>query len=220
MPQTCWHDFQYGAYKGHILDNEIEILFDLKIPAGKRFFSVEEIPALTSQAICTSDENKGESGVSKAMMTDRITREHANQLREAILAGKVTTLDPTTYSPYPDSHRLIGAMIYSLVTQAQLIQFAATLGIKAVPNNDDGNAASDLEELQENDIWGEHSTNMLRKLAEASRRFWSLYDPEDPSTAPTNELVQGWLKQQGMTANIAKAMATILRADGLRTGRR
>nr|WP_314862426.1 hypothetical protein [uncultured Undibacterium sp.] len=68
--------------------------------------------------------------------------------------------------------------------------------------------------------WGTHSTILLEKLAKAATKFWSLYDPSDPSTAPTNEQVQTWLMSEGVKERNAEVMATILRADGLATGRR
>lgn len=68
--------------------------------------------------------------------------------------------------------------------------------------------------------WGRHSTSLLRKLAEAADRFWKNYDPDDPSTAPTNEQVTSWLIEQGVAKRNAELMATLLRADGLPTGPR
>ncbi len=69
--------------------------------------------------------------------------------------------------------------------------------------------------------WGTHETSLLRHLGAAADRWWKLYDPERPDTAPTNKEVVDWLtNERGVTENIAKAIATILRADGLRTGPR
>ena len=68
--------------------------------------------------------------------------------------------------------------------------------------------------------WGRYETELLRKLAQAANRFWKNYDPADISTAPTNEQIEGWLIGQKVTRPSAKAIATILRADGLQTGRR
>jgi hypothetical protein len=68
--------------------------------------------------------------------------------------------------------------------------------------------------------FGGHETRRLRILAEASRKFWARYDPDDPSTAPTNDEVIRWITAQGVSAHLAKVMATILRANGLPTGRR
>ena len=62
--------------------------------------------------------------------------------------------------------------------------------------------------------------DLLRKLAGAAQRFWSNYDPADPTTAPTNQQVIDWLKGQGVSERTAEIMATILRADGLPTGPR
>lgn len=69
--------------------------------------------------------------------------------------------------------------------------------------------------------WGAHHTEALGHLEAAANRFWVLYDPAEPSTAPTNEMVAGWLRQErGVTKERAAAIASILRADGLRTGPR
>lgn len=68
--------------------------------------------------------------------------------------------------------------------------------------------------------WGNHETDLLRKLSEAAIKFWKNYDPEDASTAPTNQQVIDWLKSQRVSERVAQTMATILRADGLPTGPR
>lgn len=67
--------------------------------------------------------------------------------------------------------------------------------------------------------WGNYSTASLEKLAEAAKEFWCDYAPRD-AKPPTNDEVSSWLKVRGVTDNIAKAMATILRPDDLATGRR
>jgi len=68
--------------------------------------------------------------------------------------------------------------------------------------------------------WGRYETKSLRKLAQAADRFWKNYDPADPSTAPTNAQVAKWQIEEKVTPRIADAIASILRADGLQTGRR
>lgn len=68
--------------------------------------------------------------------------------------------------------------------------------------------------------WGKHETELLRKLAAAAQRFWNNYDPTDPTTAPTNQQIIDWLKEQGVAVRTTEVMATILRADGLSTGPR
>lgn len=69
--------------------------------------------------------------------------------------------------------------------------------------------------------WGAHHTESLGHLEAAAIRFWRLYDPADPSTAPTNDMVSGWLRdERGVSKDKANAIASILRADGLRTGPR
>ena len=68
--------------------------------------------------------------------------------------------------------------------------------------------------------WGRHETDLLRNLAAAANRFWKLYDPADPSTAPTNKKVANWLKEQGVAHRNAEVMASILRPDELAPGPR
>jgi len=70
--------------------------------------------------------------------------------------------------------------------------------------------------------WGSHHTEALGHLEAAAKRFWAdLYDPLDPSTAPTNEMVENWLiKERNVSKQKASAIASILRVDGLRTGPR
>lgn len=65
-----------------------------------------------------------------------------------------------------------------------------------------------------------HQTKLLVKLREAVEKFWNLYDPGDPSTAPTNEQVTDWLVERGVAKRVAEVMAQILRADGLSSGPR
>jgi hypothetical protein len=65
-----------------------------------------------------------------------------------------------------------------------------------------------------------HSTKLLEMLHGANYEFWSDYKPSDRNSAPTNEEVREWLKGQRVSPPIASAMATILRADGLKTGRK
>ncbi|MCL2872598.1 MAG: hypothetical protein FWF41_06445 [Betaproteobacteria bacterium] len=71
--------------------------------------------------------------------------------------------------------------------------------------------------------WGTYETKLLRDLAAVVDRFWvKNYDPSDENTAPKNEDIVRFLKEtRGVDSNnIAKAIATILRKDGLSTKRR
>ena len=69
--------------------------------------------------------------------------------------------------------------------------------------------------------WGSHHTESLGHLAAAAEKFWKNYDPSDVSTAPTNEMVSEWLRQErGVSREKATSIASILRADGLKTGPR
>jgi hypothetical protein len=68
--------------------------------------------------------------------------------------------------------------------------------------------------------WGNYETELLDHLGEAARQWWSTYDPDEVATAPTNEQVEAWLQERGVSKRAAEVMAQILRADGLRTGPR
>lgn len=69
--------------------------------------------------------------------------------------------------------------------------------------------------------WGSHHTETLGHLEAAARRFWTLYDPHESDTAPTNEMVADWLvSERKVSKSKAKAIASMLRPDGLPTGPR
>jgi hypothetical protein len=69
--------------------------------------------------------------------------------------------------------------------------------------------------------WGNHDTEALGYLAAAAEKWWSLYDANDPTTAPTNNNVAEWLiAEYNLSSQRAHAIASLLRADGLRNGPR
>lgn len=68
--------------------------------------------------------------------------------------------------------------------------------------------------------WGNHTTKALDLLADAAKQWWSTYDPDNPSTAPTNKEVIEYVTAKGESTKLAESIASILRADDLPTGRR
>jgi hypothetical protein len=69
--------------------------------------------------------------------------------------------------------------------------------------------------------WPAHETKNLTALRLAAVKWWTNYSPNDPTTAPKNEVVIEWLiKAHDLSPTLAGAMATILRADKLKTGPR
>lgn len=83
-------------------------------------------------------------------------------------------------------------------------------------NNDE-----ELDEPTKRWPWGSHHTEHLAHMEAAAKKFWTLYDKSDITTAPTNDMVAEWLQtQRNVSKDKAKAIASILRADGLPTGRR
>ena len=69
--------------------------------------------------------------------------------------------------------------------------------------------------------WGNHHTETLGHLEAAARKWWYFYEPSDPTTAPTNDMVATWLQdERGISKEKARAIASMLRPDGLPTGPR
>ena len=66
--------------------------------------------------------------------------------------------------------------------------------------------------------WGTRETKLLAHFAGAAEEFWSRYDPEDDTTAPTNDQVKDWLMKRNVAKRVAEVMAQILRADKLPKG--
>ena len=76
--------------------------------------------------------------------------------------------------------------------------------------------------------WGSHHTELLGHLEAAASEFWQSYDPQNAKgTAPKNETVIAWLmagnvvgQKRKVSDQMAQAIATMLRPDGLPTGPR
>ncbi|ELY4004197.1 hypothetical protein ACOZZ4_004255 [Cronobacter dublinensis] len=67
----------------------------------------------------------------------------------------------------------------------------------------------------------EHTSEGLELVKEAIKEFWSTYDEDDISTAPTKQEIIDYLKGRGASSNLADAVDLILRPFSLRTaGRR
>jgi hypothetical protein len=73
--------------------------------------------------------------------------------------------------------------------------------------------------------WGSHETERLKLFAQVGE-FWrpvsegGKYDPTDPTTAPTNAMIENWLQQRGVRKTPSEVMATMLRKDGMSPGPR
>ncbi|MFC4307606.1 hypothetical protein ACFPN2_00795 [Steroidobacter flavus] len=68
--------------------------------------------------------------------------------------------------------------------------------------------------------WGNHETPLLKQLVAAAEKFWRLYDPSDPSTAPTNTQVKSWLLERNVPDRVAEVFAQALRPPDLPPGPR
>lgn len=65
-----------------------------------------------------------------------------------------------------------------------------------------------------------HTSEGLEFVEDAIKQLWSTYDPEDPSTAPTQDEVVSYLRSRGAGANMADAVNLVLRPASLRKGGR
>lgn len=70
--------------------------------------------------------------------------------------------------------------------------------------------------------WGNYHTELLGHLDAAAKHFWANYDPSDAKAmAPKNITVIDWLKtERNVSRQMAIAIATMLRPNGLRNGPR
>jgi hypothetical protein len=110
-------------------------------------------------------------------------------------------------------------------TQNWLIEVARYQGSKIGAfcpyEKDTENVESKGIDLSSKWPWGQHHTEYLGHLDAAARKFWVLYEPSDPSTAPTNDMVSDWLQSdRKISREKARAIASMLRPDGLPTGPR
>jgi hypothetical protein len=66
----------------------------------------------------------------------------------------------------------------------------------------------------------EHLPEEIKTLIRAYNLFWKNADPEQKDTHPNNQQVIDWLKKEGLTDNLAKPGATIIRPGWAAKGRR
>ena len=112
-------------------------------------------------------------------------------------------------------------------TREELVRWLSAIEMKSDYHfNDFHNTVGSLPNLTNKNSptkwpWGKHETKLLQHLEAAANRFWVNYDSTDPSSAPINQDVSTWLQtHRAVSKSMADSMATILRADGLKTGPR
>ena len=108
-------------------------------------------------------------------------------------------------------------------SRVELARWLKAIGLQSVYQFDIGGAGdTELEPTQPQSRWpwGDYHTENLGHIESAIKKFWVNFDPSDNTTAPTNETVIAWLKERGLSENLAKSIASIIRADGLPTGKR
>lgn len=113
--------------------------------------------------------------------------------------------------------------VHQTFSRTELARWLKATGLKSVYQFDIGGAGdTELEPTQPQSRWpwGDYHTENLGHIESAIKKFWVNFDPSDNTTAPTNETVIAWLKERGLSENLAKSIASIIRADGLPTGKR
>lgn len=106
-------------------------------------------------------------------------------------------------------------------SRKELSRWLSAIGVQsAYPFDLEKKAA--IEGVNSRWPWGNHHTELLGHLDAAARKFWVHYDPKNAKrTAPKSDEVKDWLiTQHKVTANMASAIATMLRPDDLPTGPR
>jgi hypothetical protein len=143
-----------------------------------------------------------------------------------VVAGTLPVVrNPTSFGGYDPYEALPGDAEKIVVKVADFVAWADGLGWKLPPKFPrPGQDPVGRERLTHGGCpkwpWGDYETPLLRKLAAAAERFWKRYDPDDPTTAPTNQQVVEWLKEQDVSERTAEVMATILRDNELPPGPR
>lgn len=103
------------------------LAFELHLPADKKFLCIDEIPALTANAIHPASENDSEAqGLARAGC--QINHEEA--LDKAIKAGIVTPLNPLSYEQHTFPHG--EALRRAVISLDDFKRFAASLQIEVV----------------------------------------------------------------------------------------
>lgn len=116
--------------------------------------------------------------------------------------------------------------VESLVDVTDFVEWAGLMGL-SVPAQFPGQSRPD-EATQAPGLkwpWGKHETRLLCAMEEAGKLWRTVdeggnYDPADPTSAPTNAQVVAFLSRRGVSEKVAKAIASILRADDLPMGPR
>jgi len=105
-------------------------------------------------------------------------------------------------------------------TRQEMARWLTAVGVRSVYKFDPGQPGAP-QDSPGRWPWGSHHTELLGHLEAAALKWWILYEPSDPTTAPTNETVIAWLKtERKVSGQMAKAIATMLRPNGLRSGPR
>ena len=103
---------------------------------------------------------------------------------------------------------------------------AVNSNVKTLKSHSDYKPREGDEDIERREMssrwpWGTHHTEYLGHLEAAARKWWVLYDPGDATTAPTNDIVSDWLQsERKLSREKARAIASMLRPDGLPTGPR
>jgi hypothetical protein len=127
----------------------------------------------------------------------------------------------------PDTHDLFervdaarGGLLDDLFPRQNVVNWLAATGLRSVYRFEAPLLPTDSHRSGRWP-WGDHHTKALGHLETAARQWWSSFDPEQPDTAPTNKDVSEWLIDKlGLSEKMADAIASILRADDLKPGRR
>ena len=102
-------------------------------------------------------------------------------------------------------------------TRQELVRWLSSIEMQSAYSFDRSTSAGEKTDTGKEKAgrwpWGNHHTKLLGHLDAAARRWWTNYDPNDATTAPTNEKVSEWLmaKPNNLSRKTAESIASILR---------
>jgi hypothetical protein len=175
------------------------------IPLFAHTFTVPGAPA------CHSDAENGMIWIEERMVCEWktwfIQLSRANSM-ELLASASVSISKSDVYFAIADDNSRFYVTLDSLaLTMAQIY----------VTKSDAAALASQQDTVTATTEWG-NETVLLRHLSAAKVEFWTRFDPNDLTTAPTNKQVAVWLVKRGVAKRVAEVMSQILRADELPAG--
>lgn len=186
------------------------------VPEWKRIMSLESAHNLQDWVFALIDVDPYDGGFMPDDMQADFQR-YEDLLTRAIVRGELPATEGTTKRNQTTWQ--ISAPAFHAWCEAKGLDYPL-LPPKAEANRTPVATPAHAQTVPSRWPWGNHTTKALELLADAAKQWWSTYDPDEFSTAPTNKEVIEYVTGKGGSTKLADSIASILRADDLPTGRR